>query len=101
MSEVRTEFHLVDGDLIVNRVQDVESILDRNKVLQNTQQAWAGGGEGRWHHFGTIPNVVLEDWMNKDGCNVIAMSNDEFGQYVKRKLRDPDNMWLRTTDRRF
>lgn len=94
---VKSEFHLNDGNLIVNRVQDVEDIIDRNKQLQNESQTWAG----TFHHIGTIPNVILEKWINESGENLIAMDNHEFGQFVKRKLRDPDNAWLRTTNRRI
>lgn len=97
MSDVSTEFHLIGGDLVVNRVQDVEGILDRNKALQNAQQKWAGD----FRHIGTIPNVILEKWINESGHNILAWSNEEFGQFIKRKLRDPDNAWLRTTSGRI
>jgi hypothetical protein len=78
-------------------VQDVESIIDRNKSLQNEGQTWAG----TFRHIGTIPNVILEKWMNEEGApNLLAMSGDEFGQFVKRKLNDPDWRWLKTTSGR-
>lgn len=94
---VKTDFHLIDGDLVVNRVQDVEPIIDANKALQSVAQKWAGD----FHHIGTIPNVILEKWINESGVNILAMPNEEFGQFIKRKLRDPDNAWLRTTSRRI
>lgn len=86
-----------EGRVVVERVQDIETILDRNKYLQNEAQTWAGD----WHHIGSIPNVVLEKWMNDEGVNILKMPADEWGQFIKRKLRDPDNMWLRTTNRRL
>ncbi len=94
---VRTDFHLIEGNMVVNRVQDIEPIIDINKALQNESQKWAGD----FHHIGTIPNVVLEKWINDEGVNILAMPNEEFGQFIKRKLRDPDNAWLRTTSRRI
>jgi hypothetical protein len=94
---VHSEFHLKDGDLTVRRVQDVESIIERNKFLQGEGQTWAGA----FRHIGTIPNVILEKWMNEEGApNLLAMSGDEFGQFVKRKLNDPDWRWLKTTSGR-
>lgn len=99
MSEVITRFHTdaADGLIYAERIQDVEKILDWNKALQGEAQEWAGD----WHHIGTIPNVVIEKWMNDDGCNILAMRGEEFDRYIKRKLRDPDNAWLRTTSRKF
>lgn len=95
---VRSEFHLKDGDLTVRRVQDVEGIIDSNKRLQNEQQKWAGA----FRHIGQIPNVILEKWMNEEGApNILAMGTDEFGQFVKRKLNDPDWRWLKTTSGRL
>ncbi len=99
MSAVLTRFHKDEaaGLIYAERIQDVEAIIENNKMLQNMDQKWAGD----WHHLGDVPNVIVEKWMNEDGCNVLAMSGDEFGLYIKRKLRDPDNAWLRTTNRKF
>lgn len=95
--DIRTDFNLIDGDLVVNRVQDVETIIERNKYLQGERQKRAG----TFHHIGTIPNIILEDWMKKSGENILAMSNEEFGLFIKRKLRDPDNAAFRTTNLRI
>lgn len=99
MSDVATVATLdrTDGKVVIERIQDIETILDRNKFLQNEKQTWAG----YWHHIGTIPNVIIEKWMNEEGVNILKMPADEWGQFIKRKLRDPDNKWLRTTDRKF
>jgi hypothetical protein len=83
--------------ITVQRIQDVEDILEHNKHLANQGQTFAG----TWHHIGEIPNVIIERWMNEDGCNALAMSGPEFGQWVKRKLRDPDNAAWRVTTKRF
>ena len=96
---VTTNWHLDRNEkkVVVERCQDIETILDRNKYLQNEAQTWAGD----WHHIGSIPNVVIEKWMNDEGVNILKMPADEWGQFIKRKLRDPENMWLRTTNRRI
>lgn len=99
MSEVFTRPRLdrSEGLIVIERVQDIEPILDLNKYLQNEPQAWAGD----WHHIGTIPNILIEKWANEEGVNILGMTAEEWGQFIKRKLRDPDNKWLRTTDRKF
>lgn len=95
---VKTDFHLVDGNLVVNRVQDVQTVIDWNRYMQGESQKFAGD----FHHIGRIPNVIIEKWMNEEGApNILAMPTDEFGQFVKRKLRDPDNAAFRTTNLRI
>ena len=61
MSEVHTQW-VADGKyLVVNRVQDVEPILERNKVLRGIAQPSDWG-----RHVATIPNVILERWFNEE-----------------------------------
>lgn len=79
-----------DRRIIFERVQDVEPILDANKALQGERQ------RGDFRHIASIPNVILEKWMNDDGANVLAMGTREFEAFVRRKLADPDNAFLRT-----
>ena len=96
-SQVKTRL-IDDGDrMVAIRTQDIEAILDHNKRLQNQSQKFAGHGEGRWHHIATIPNVIIEKWMIEDGVNLLAMRGEEFEKFIEKKLRDPDNAWLRTT----
>jgi len=80
-----------EGDrLTVEHAQDVETILDRNKALQSQPQRSDWG-----RHIATIPNIVLVKWMNEDGVNVLGMSSEEFGAFIRRKLDDPDWRHLR------
>lgn len=101
MSEVYTR-PVVDratGKIAIERIQDVEDIIERNKRRQNEQQVTRGDG---WHMIGEIPNIILEKWIVEDGISYKEMmSPDGFESLVKRKLRDPDYAWLRTTDKRF
>lgn len=84
------------GDITFERLQDVEPIIEHNKRLQGESQHSDWG-----RHIASIPNVILEKWINEDGVNYLALPGDEFGLMIKRKLRDPDYAWLRTTDKRF
>jgi hypothetical protein len=89
---VTPRIHL-DSDgrsLTIEHLQDVEPILERNKALRAEPQRSDWG-----RHIASIPNVILVRWMNEDGVNVLGMSSEEWGAYVKRKLDDPDWRYLR------
>jgi hypothetical protein len=92
MSAVHTRFHLdADGDhLTVEHVQDVAPILERNAALRAEPQKSDWG-----RHIASIPNIILVRWMDEDGVNVLGMSSEEWGKYIKRKLDDPDWRHLR------
>ena len=80
-----------DGDrLTVEHAQDVAPILERNARLRAERQRSDWG-----RHIASIPNVILVRWMNEEGANVLAMSSEEFGAFIKRKLDDPDWRYLR------
>jgi hypothetical protein len=86
------------GKTYVRRIDDVEDVLENNKRLQNEAQNTKGG----WHHIAEIPAIIIEKWINEDGVTYQEiMSPGGFESIVKRKLRDPDWKWLRTTDKRF
>lgn len=89
-----TKLIVSDGDLHVERTQDVEPILDHNKEISGLQQPFAGA----FRHVATIPLVILEKWMNEEGAPVMSMSKNEFARFVKKKLNDPDWRYLKTTD---
>jgi hypothetical protein len=90
---VVTRVHLDrgEGKIHFERVQDVAPIIARNKALQHVAQTsdWA-------RHVASIPNVILEKWMNEEGVNYLAVPADEFARLIRRKLADPDWRWLRT-----
>jgi hypothetical protein len=86
------------GKVAVERIQDVEDIIENNKRLQNEPQDFKTG----WHHIAEIPCIFIEKWCNEKGISYREiMSADGFEDVVKRMLRDPDYMWLRVTDKRF
>ncbi len=93
MSAVAARAHLhSDGtSLTIEHAQDVEPILERNAVLRGEAQRSDWG-----RHIASIPNVILVKWMNEEGVNVLAMSEREFGEFIRKKLNDPDWRHLRT-----
>ena len=52
-----------------------------------------------WRHVASIPNVVIEQWLNdeiKRGNTTIRWGSKEFDELIKRKLQDHDYLFLRT-----
>lgn len=82
-----------DRRIIFERLQDVEPILDANKALQGERQ------RGDFRHIAQIPNVILEKWLHEEGANVLAMGTHEFEAFIRRKLDDQDNAFLRTDNK--
>jgi hypothetical protein len=80
--------------IVVESMQDVEDILERNKALRGEPQKSDWG-----RHVATIPNVILVRWLNEEhvrGRNDLRLFSSEFDEVVKRKLNDPDWAYLRT-----
>jgi hypothetical protein len=92
---VTTETKLeADGTLVVERWQDVEPIIERNKQLQNIEQKSDWG-----RHVASIPNIFYERWFNEEyarGNVDLKMFGREMDKIVAKKLKDPDWKWLRT-----
>ena len=91
---MRTKLRLEDGDLIVQRTQDCQPILERNAQLRSQSQNSDWG-----RHVASIPCVILEKWIGEEwarGNTTIKLFGPEFDRLVARKLRDPDYKWLRT-----
>lgn len=91
-ADIRSRVHIdrADGSITFERLQDVEPILDDNKQLEQIPQ------KGDFRHVATIPNVILEQWINETGTQLLGLSNKDFAKFVRRKLDDPDYAYLRT-----
>jgi len=76
----------------IQKVQDVEPILERNKELAKTDHQKNGIRSG-WWHAASIPNVIIEKWISEDGINFY---NPDHWAAVKRKLNSPEWRYLRT-----
>ncbi len=93
---IETRFHLDSNgtDITVERVQDVEPILEHNRVLRGLSQKSDWG-----RHKASIPNVIYEKWFNEYNAGRVPpdmnMFGPEFGSFVNRKLNDPDWAYLR------
>lgn len=79
-----------DGQLIVNRHQDVQSLLDDNQQLASIAPSMHG--DAKFRLAGRIPLVVAEQWAAECGE---AIGTQAFAEYVKKKLADGDFARLR------
>lgn len=90
MNSVATKFHYDEAEdrLIVERIQDVESIVEHNKQLANDAPTnWRGD----MHHIASIPLVIIEKVKNETGVDLLK---DQAA--LRRFLNDPDNKFFRT-----
>ena len=98
MSEILTRA-IIDrstGKIAIERVQDVEDIIERNKALQNEPQDTSTG----FHHIAAVPNIFIEKYCSERGVSYRELMQD-FDNVIIRMCRDPDYAWLRTTNKRF
>jgi hypothetical protein len=93
---MRTTLTLDRGEklVVVETVQDVEPILEHNKVLRSMPQRSDWG-----RHVAKIPNVILTKWLNEEwarGNTTIRLFGEEMDRLVAQKLQDPEWAYLRT-----
>lgn len=91
---VHTLYHVDGKSFTIERKQDIEPILEHNKVLQTVEQRSDWG-----RHVARVPNVILEKWLNEEWArgNVdLQFGSEEFYAMVDRKLQDPEYRAFRT-----
>lgn len=80
-----------EDKLHVERVQDVEPILEANKRAYND----AGSFKSEtFNHKARIPVLIWEAWLQAKGISYQEASVDE--KILKRFLNDPDNRFCLT-----
>ena len=94
---VTSTFHYdeMEDKSIIHVEQDCEPIVERNKALQNETDGYNLDRDLK--HIASIPLVIVQKWMQEDGVNFLALSKHERSKYLRRKLADPDNRFLRTS----
>lgn len=81
-------------DLAVRHSQDVEPILEQNKMLRTMEQKSDWG-----RHVAEIPNVLYVKWLDEEharGNTSLRLFTPEFDAIVQKKLNDPEWKYLRT-----
>lgn len=92
---LETRFHIDQNgrDIAIESVQDVEPILENNKLLRTQEQRSDWG-----RHIAEIPNVIYLRWLNEEhtkGNTNLRMFTPEFDAIVQKKLNDPEWSYLR------
>ena len=95
MSDTFTKIDIEDDNLHVKTVQDVQPILDLNKAQRNASPG-KFDGIGDMAHVARIPMVVVEDWINKYGINVMAPNADDKKRMMA--LLNGEFKYLKTRD---
>ena len=81
------------GGFHIERRQDVEGQLDATEKLRNDERYQTRDKE--WRHYAHIPNVVLEDWMNRYGVSMWTLLKDR--RFFFRLINDPEYSKLKVT----
>jgi len=91
-----TRFHPGENGktFTIQRREDVEPTIEWNKKLQNEPQTRTES----FHHIASIPAIVIEQWLQESG---LSYGSKEFTLFMRKKLRDRDWLFLKTTDKRL
>jgi hypothetical protein len=85
-----------EGGFLIESVQDVEPILERNKALQNHHDGYTPSRD--FKHVACIPPIVELLWRSKYGVDVYDKNHQPA---VRRLLNDPEWRYLRTSPGRI
>ena len=85
-----TYYDHLTKELHVQRVEDIQPILESNLVLRNDEQASRDGIKRGMLRYGHIPNAVLAQWA-LEGVNI----NDT--KELFRMINKPENARYKTT----
>ena len=89
------EYDDITKTTYIHTEQDVQPILERNKLLRNEDNG--RGVKQQWWHVGTIPVGLIHKWLKEEGVDVY---NPDHWSRVKQKLNSPDYRYLRTSEGR-
>lgn len=85
-----------DGNVIFRSLQEAQPVLDANAEIRNSgNRGWTENRDMRY--VASIPAGVILEWMQQ-GLNVLGDFDQE---RLARKLNDPDNFFLRTSEGRL
>lgn len=85
-----------DGSLIVQRLADVEPLLEANKALASSGDGYTPSREMR--RAASIPFAIVEKWRNELGVDVL---NPDHMPAVRRLLNSNEYAFLRTAPGRL
>lgn len=82
-----------ERSVTVYSVDDVEPVLEHNKLLRTMEQKSDWG-----RHYASVPNILVVKWLNEEWQrgNDIRYLSREWDELFEKKLRDPEYAYLRT-----
>jgi hypothetical protein len=86
---LHTSFAEADGKIFVGQSQDCTPIAERAQALHKAGQF----GSSDMKHAATIPDVILEKYMNEHGVTYAELMSNPV--HFKRICNDPDNKCFR------
>jgi hypothetical protein len=85
------------GGVVIARTADVTTLVEANKRDQKERQ------KSKWRRqIGRVSKDVLYQWAMADGLtpdHIMRMPRPEFFAWVRRKLANSDNAYMRTVER--
>lgn len=94
--DVTTIYHDLGDKVVIQKVQDVDPIIEANKAQYNAASGWMGNMA--MVHVGRVPKVVMDRWILEDGINYLAPENKGL---LLKKLEDRDNRMFKVHPAKF
>ena len=91
-------FHYADQEKVVHLevVQDIGPHLERARRLRNDDGHKRRGIKNSHLHVATLPDVVVEKWLNEKRIPPNYMSREGVEAVMKILRSDPDDQYLKT-----
>jgi len=98
LTDFRTVYHFdrADNKMYIQRVEDIEPLLDENAYARNHQGNNGFGKSRNWRKIGSIPMIIVEKALREEGVNILDGS-PEADRWVRKFL--DDNYKFRTVDK--
>jgi hypothetical protein len=91
LTGVRSDFESTEDGFHIHYTQDVEDILETNKLRANN----APSRMGEFVHAADVPITIQMQWMTEHGVDIY---NPDHTQGILRLLNDPDYRYLKVRD---
>ncbi|WP_287994333.1 hypothetical protein [Acidiphilium sp.] len=73
----RSEMDQETGALIITRLQNVEPVLEFNKMLRGLGKSHYRGEDGTFWHYARVPLIFMEKWIREFGPEVVFGEDDD------------------------
>ena len=91
------DYSATDRQIVVQRSQDVEPIIEHLAALRQDSDGKSKTGE--LYHVGDIPMAVVETYLNENGVTFHEFIKDD--THIKRILMNPDFAKFRVWQGKF